>query len=343
MKQERYACMLLFNDPHISKDNIEEFQKNWDEALQICQEHGIEDIVIGGDLFQSRAGQTLAVLIAVMQAFEKARAFGIEVTIAEGNHDKVDQEAILGYCHIFGSHENVYVVDDFVTMDFGDGCTLTVMSYFPESGSFLEHLKEAESKLSSEDFNILYCHEGINGALARPVDKELPTKVFDGFNKVLAGHYHDRCKIPGTNIEYIGASRQQNYGEDMDKGYTILYSNGTTEFIQNQVNTRFCTLEAENVEQAKEMIEKNSNEKTRVKVRITCASDVAATIDKAALLDLGASKVEVVAETSDSCAKVDDFEAKYDKSGIKEEYSRFCKQKEIENIELGLHYLDYIN
>ena len=43
--------------------------------------------------------------------------------------------------------------------------------------------------------NILYIHEGINGALVTPSKKELPTKIFKDFDKVLVGHYHNRTKI----------------------------------------------------------------------------------------------------------------------------------------------------
>lgn len=345
MKQDEiYPCALCANDLHVSKDNISDFQKNWNEMLQICEERGINQILIGGDLFQSRAAQTLSVLMAVHQALDKADASGsgIEITLANGNHDKVDQEAILGYCHIFGKHPNVFVVDDFSVVEFGK-VAVYVMSYFPEEGSFTEKLDLAIGSLERGKFNILYCHEGINGGLSQPHNKELPANIFEPFDKVLVGHYHDRNKIPGTNIEYIGGSRQHNYGEDVQKGYTIIYSDGSTEFVQNQVNTRFYTLEVSSVEEAKELLKDKPQNDSRIKMRITCPSDQAATIDKEALLELGATKVEIVSETANSFAQVADFDAKYDKAGLKEEYSRFCKQKEIADVQLGLDYLDKIN
>lgn len=328
---------------HVSPDSLVEFQLNWDEALRICKERGINQIIICGDLFDSRAAQRLGVLMAIFMAFCKAEAMGIEITIAEGNHDKVDQEAIFGYCHIFSKFPNIYVVDDYLEMEFPDGPTVYVMSYFPENGSFQERLQQIVDQLNPGAYNILCCHTGINGALAKSSDKEVPAKIFSAFNKVVVGHYHDRCVIDGTNIEYIGASRQKNFGEDAAKGYTILYSDGSMEFIQNTVNTRYCTIEATTVKEAKELLESRKDEKLKVKVRITCPSDAASTVDKEALLELGAAKVEVVAENADSVAKVTDFDSKYDKAGLKDEYVRFCKQKEIKNIDLGLAYLDKIN
>ena len=57
--------MLLMNDMHVSKNDIAEFDRNWDEALALCRERSIRDIALGGDLFQSRSAQTLDVLLAV--------------------------------------------------------------------------------------------------------------------------------------------------------------------------------------------------------------------------------------------------------------------------------------
>ena len=112
--QTKVPCALLVNDIHVSKDNIPEFQKNWDEALAICKKHEIPEIIVGGDLWQSRASQTLSTLMAVRQAIIKATSAGIELTLAEGNHDLVDQESILGYSHLFSEYPGVHVVDDYL-------------------------------------------------------------------------------------------------------------------------------------------------------------------------------------------------------------------------------------
>ena len=240
MTSEKWPHALLINDIHIGKDTILEFHTNWNEALEVCQRMGIQEIVIGGDLWQSRSAQTLPVLMAVRQAILKATQLGIEIVIAEGNHCKIDQESILGYSHIFDHYPNVSVIDDFIIEDLDGGLFLAVMSYFPENGSFINKLNELKKTEDPENI-ILYIHEGINGVLTQSSDKELSASVFKPFKKVLVGHYHDRCKV-GENIEYTGASRQHNYGEDDKKGYTVLFSDGSTQFIQNEANVRYTTI-----------------------------------------------------------------------------------------------------
>lgn len=340
---------LLFNDIHVSKDNIPEFQKNWDEALFICDQYKIEDLIIGGDLWLSRSSQTLDTLMAVRQAIIKAINSGITITIAEGNHCKVDQESILGYSHLFSEYPHVYVVDDYSIINISDNVELYIMSYFPENGSFVNRLKEmVRTELNHSVFNILYIHEGINGALSTPNEKELPTNIFSDFDIVLVGHYHNRCTIKGTNIEYIGSSRQHNFGEDEEKGYTIIYSDGSHEFVKNQVNIRYKVLDINASQVNSKLLDKLEDIKAdgryKIKTRINCTTQEAVNIDKQKLLEAGATKVEIVTEeltltetTSHSLDK------KFDKSGIKQEYTSFCANKGISNIEMGLQYLDKIS
>lgn len=338
---------LLFNDIHVSKDNIPEFQANWDEALRICEEYDITDIVIGGDLWQSRSGQTLSTLMAVRQAIIKATSANKCITIAEGNHCKVDQESLLGYSHLFSEYPNVYVVDVYDAIELDTNVVLYVMSYFPENGSFCEKLKELIHTLDKTAYNILYIHEGINGALSTVNDKELPTNIFQDFDSVLVGHYHNRCKIKNTNIEYIGSSRQHNFGEDEEKGYTIVYNDGSTKFIKNQVNTRYKVLELTpkqiNANLLNQLDEIKSDGRYKIKTRINCSSTEANTINKQELLEAGATKVEIVtAETETTIISAQALDKKFDKHGIKQEYTNYCVDKGI-NVEMGLEYLDKIN
>ena len=348
MSKKKTPCALLLNDIHVSKDNIGEFNKNWDEALKICDERNIPEIIIGGDLWQSRSAQNLSTLLAVRAAIQKAQAQDLFLTIAEGNHDLVDQEELLGYSHIFDGYKNVDVIGDYAVLSFSEDLTLIVMSYFPESGSFIPRLNSIIDDVMEPGItNVLYIHQGIKGGLDQPREDELPSKIFEPFDRTLVGHYHDRKKIPGTHIEYIGASRQHNFGEDEEKGYTILFDDGTTEFVKNQANIRFKTIivnypdiDNDFLESIKEL---KKDQRYRLRIKVACYSNEASTVDKQALIDAGASKVEIVTEkVEETMITAQSFDKKYDKSGIKDAYSEFCNSKEIEP-ELGIEYLNKIS
>lgn len=345
-----YPCLLLLNDIHISKDNIPAFKANWQEAIDICRKMDVKEIAIGGDLFFSRATQTLDVLLAVHDALLTAAEHGIHVTIAEGNHDKVNQENERGYCHVFDQHSNVLVCDEYVSLPLGDDCrfVLHMMGYFPEDGSFctrLDRLKE--EALDPKRLNFLYIHEGINGALAQPNDKELPAKIFEEFDKVFVGHYHNRTIIDKTRIEYIGSSRQHNFGEDEEKGYTVIYTDGSHEFIKNKVNTRYRVIDV-SAERAglhlmDELREIDADGRYKVKVRVHAPQAAMKSVDKAALLDAGATKVELIADDEEmlEVAASSLFE-KFDSHRIRETYEEFCREKQIDDVAIGLEYLSKI-
>lgn len=347
-----YPCMLLLNDIHISKDNIPDFQLNWNEALIVCDQHEIKEIAIGGDLFMSRSAQTLDVLLAVHDAFIDAEKRGINITLANGNHDKVNQESERGYCHVFDQHPNVYVANDYLSVENEDwSFVLFIMPYFIENGSFTDRLRalwQGEELEYEDKKTILYIHEGINGALAQSSDKELPAKIFESFDKVLVGHYHNRTKIKGTNIEYIGSSRQHNFGEDEEKGYTIIYSDGSHKFVKNQVNIRYKVIdvpfEKVNINLYDLLDENKGDGRYKTKVRIHCLTTQAPSIDKQKLIDSGANKVEIITEDIEevNVSKSSLFE-KYDNKQIKKTYEDFCEEKEIADISLGLSYLSKID
>lgn len=347
---------LLCNDLHISKDTIAEFNENWSEMLSICEQNKIEDIVIGGDVFTASASQRLPVLLAVKHAIQKATAKNLYLTIAEGNHCKVDLEAIEGYSHVYSGYKNVDVVDVYKVLEW-DGCNfaLVVVSYFPENGSFMEKLQALKNDLINQygyslDHVILYIHEGIKGALGSlDIPNEVPAEIFNDFHSVLAGHYHNRVELAGTDIMYIGSSRQNNWGEDENKGYTILYDDGTTKFIQNEVNTRYASLDVNIDDIDDDFMKKLADYHDcppvpyKVRVRVKCTDAQAKVYDKKILLDAGASKVEFITDKSQTIVtqstSIDD---KYDKNGIKKEYQTFCSERNIDS-KLGMKYLDKIS
>lgn len=344
---QKKAVALLLNDIHVGKDTIKDFKLNWKEAMDTAIDFQINHILVGGDLFLSRSSQNLAILLAVHDAFEECLDNNIKVTLIEGNHDLVDQEATRGYCHVFDSFDNVRVIGDWGEIGFED-IGVGLISYFPENGSFQEKHQELLKYFRETDYKkwILYIHQGIRGALSQPTDDELPASIFNDWDKVLVGHYHNRCKF--DNIEYIGSSRQHNFGEDEEKGYTILFSDGSTQFIKNKTNTRYKTLEVSFEEinsHIKETIQELIEDGYKVKIKISCSSEQIKSLDKQFLIDSGASKVEVVQDSiTQSKVSHSSFEQRFDKNGLKDMYSSFCNENDIsqEEIAIGVKYLNVI-
>lgn len=347
MNRDKTPCLLLINDMHVSKEDVAAFERNWAEALELCSVRGIRQIALGGDLFQSRTAQTLDVLLSVHDALLAAHRAGICVTLAEGNHDKVDQEALRGYCHIFDCHPSVAVVDDILTLDDPAWAfSLHMMSYFPEAGSFSSRLQAlVMGGLAVGKLNYLYIHEGVNGALATPAPQELPAHIFAPFDRVFAGHYHNRAKVAGTRIEYIGSSRQFNFGEDEEKGYTILYTDGSSEFVRNRTNQRYRTLDVTAAEVDVPLFDRidELRDEGRCRIRVRVAASATDTVDRRRLLEAGAGKVEVVVRDAPAVqAPEEDVLVKFDGERLRRAYGEFCSARSIDQ-RLGMSYLKKID
>lgn len=329
---------LLLNDIHCGIEYLSEFEANWKEALDVCTENGICRIILGGDLFQSRASQSIPILKAIQKFLYEVKRNNILITIIPGNHDKQDSEDTFSYCHIFRDIDNVAVVDEYCKINISDSVFLHCLPYFPENGSALRRIESID--VVEGALNILYCHQGIRGGLSKASDDELPTSIFEKFSQVLVGHYHDRNTIEGTNIQYIGASRQATYGENEEKGYTILYDNGETEFVKNEVNTRYVTFKSSSTG-ASQIVASNQRvfNDNRYRKRLQLIVGNNEPVDKEKYLEMGFSKVEVIQPDIEANEHTQvSLTEKFDKDSIVANYIEFCKDENL-SPDLGLSYL----
>ena len=160
-------------------------------------------------------------------------------------------------------------------------------------------------------------------------------------------YYHNRTIIDKTRIEYIGSSRQHNFGEDEEKGYTVIYTDGSHKFIKNQANTRYRVIdvaaERAGLHLMDELREIDADGRYKVKVRVHAPQAAMKSVDKAALLDAGATKVELIADDEEmlEVAASSLFE-KFDSHRIRETYEEFCREKQIDDVAIGLEYLSKI-
>ena len=340
---------LLITDCHCGKETVGDFLINWDEAIELCLSQNIKTILFLGDLVLSRSAQSLDILLAIHDVLEKCRKYGIQVVMINGNHCKVNQEALRGYCNVFDSFENVRVISEWGEVRLSENLGIGMISYFPENGSFIKKLEELETYLLALPYSkkILMIHEGIRGGLSRSTDDELPANMFSSWDKVSVGHYHNRNKVD-NNIFYIGSSRQGNFGEDEEKGYTLLYADGSTRFIKNQVNIRYqvidIPIEKADIHLSDRLEEIREDGRYRVKVRVHSTAAKASGLDKEKLISAGANKIEMVTEDLDVMKTTETslFE-KFDNQKIKDNYGIFCQEKEVEDMEFGLAYLSKIN
>ena len=333
---------LLMNDLHISKDNILEFEKNWNEALSICEEYSIDQILIGGDVFTTRNVQHLMPVKTVMRCLDKTYVKGIKTTISFGNHDCPIYGEKDSWCDILAYIPGVEIVNDFKIIDLGDK-VLAMVAYFPEETVMVGKLEEVDKCLKEQGYDfsdvVLYLHSGVHGALGDfDVPNEIPQEPLLKYCRVLCAHYHNRTIIADTDIEYIGSSRAHTFGEDEDKGYTLLYADGSTSFVKNEVNIRYVT-EDITIKSLSDW-KKTYDSRYKVRLKIHCTAAEADTVDKEDLFSRGANKIEFVTEKLQAIeASQTEMEEKFDNKNLQIEYKSFCKEKDIDS-RFGIDYLN---
>jgi exonuclease SbcD len=346
--RKKIPIAVLLTDSHLHKDNISQVEDIWEQAIALCRKLKVNRILHGGDMVTARQAQPLSVLESMLRTRARLLEEGLELDAIEGNHDRSNLEAEFGYPSVFAT-DNFRIHPASTTLDFDD-VIIHMLSYFPENGSYCERLENLNKSVKKKKFNILVTHVGVNGGLSHESassNKEVPTSIFSKFDTVLIGHYHNQCQIDGTEIYYVGSTHQSNFGEDSNKGFTILYSDGSHEFVKSKFQEfRTMQIDADEIDTKFLKKLKKDIDSSGDKVRVVIVGDDSKlkTVDKKAFVEAGVSKIKLRsdnAEFEDKAAPTVTEYVSFTKKEIVQEYKKFSVANEFDS-ELGLEYLQEI-
>lgn len=225
---------VLITDTHYNNENVHLVDDSFKQCFNLAKRSRTKSVFHLGDWFTSRTGQTLPTLMAVLNILNEAQRNGIKIHTIPGNHDKSDLEDERSFMSVFQNHPaiSLYSAGSFVPIN--ANLRLHMLPYFPEEGSYGERLEHMKANLSKGK-NTLLTHITLDGALNNDGSKQsnyLTRDAFKGFDWVLSGHYHNR-NSPWSRAQYIGSPRAANYGEDNDKGFTIINADGSMKFVRS--------------------------------------------------------------------------------------------------------------
>lgn len=341
---------LILTDTHLKPDNISLVENIFDQAIAKCKELKIDTILHGGDWFNSRTGQPLSVLKATQRIIDKFKDNYISFTIMAGNHDRTDYDSEESFLDIFYDDPYFHVAEDGEYIDIYEDdkneendIYVHFLPFFKESGSYVERLNKIETLVGK---NILLTHVAINGANNNDgsmVSDCIPSSAFEKFDAVLVGHYHNRQQF--DNIYYIGSAYQSNFGEDDQKGFTILYNDGSIEFIQSHFPL-YIKYEI-NVEQltSKEILHLQQEKQSGNNIRIKIKGDQAKvkSFDTSLLTQAGIS-FDLSHNTVDKPLSDEEMSKNitHDKKSIVDAFKSFCSDNKITDNKYGLEKLKEI-
>ncbi len=241
--------ILLFSDLHIcthkqSVDRLHHCLDALEWVFQTAKERQINDIVFGGDLFQSRQKIDLMTYHLTFDVLYKHCNKNLRLWLLLGNHDlwfhdRWDISSVRPFAAIPG----ITVIGKPTTLAIGNNN----VDFLPYTQQPIEHLTELLQKPHA-GYRTLIAHLAVDGAKLNTLhntysdvviehDGEMTCidhKLFKDWDKVWLGHYHGTQKV-GTNAEYIGSTLQLNFGEAFQHKHIIIYdpANGNTEYVKN--------------------------------------------------------------------------------------------------------------
>jgi len=336
MKSSKKPIFLLVNDLHLKKDNCELVYNIFQQVVSVCNNMGIDRVVIGGDMFTNRSGQPLSVLLACKRCFEMLCDNNIITYVIPGNHDKTDVSDDRSYLDVF-QRDGINVINRPKYLNFG-GVGVFLMPYYTES-IWIEKFNSFLKNKTIKDKSILVTHIAINGVKNNDgtlVSDGISEDWLDMFDQIFVGHYHNRSDV-GKKIHYTGSAYQNNFGEDIEKGFTVVYD----DLSWMNIDSVFPKYIVERVEASDNVnlhnvLERYDNSDDNVRIIINGSKVECDKINVSEIRDKYGVDVKVQTNEEIEAIEISNNEViRFDKMSIKKDFIRFCAENKIRGKEFN--------
>jgi DNA repair protein SbcD/Mre11 len=221
---------------------------------------------------------------------------------------------------------------------------LLMIPYFKEE-QWLDIFNSINQRTVEGNNTILFSHIAVNGSTnndGTKVESSIVPSILKGFKKVFLGHYHQTQEVT-KNIIHLPSIQQNNFGEDTNKGYTILYDDLSYEIVRSDFKVfRKVIIDADKItkEELNEAIQtyQKQSETENIRFVFEGSEDKLKSINKERFYQVG---IDVQMKNRD-IEIVEDFDTveitQYDSENIVEEFEEFCETNSY-NLKEGLSYL----
>ena len=244
---------ILFTDLHLNDLNGEICLSFIEKLKDYIIKNNSKNLFFLGDFFDTRKGLSEPTLRIAKVIFKILRGTGINIYFLSGNHDKYNQNSLYSYLDTFKRYTTFLAREIEVISD--SDIDYFLFPYFEikkgeESSIYKEQLEKLSNliKKSNAKYKILLSHY---------MAEEIPSEISKDLNRIFLGHFHEKQVIIDKKTEYIGSCFQQNFSEDNNKGFTILYEDLSIKqisFEYKEYITQVVDLNVFSEEEAKKFI-----------------------------------------------------------------------------------------
>jgi DNA repair protein SbcD/Mre11 len=332
---------IISTDWHLKRDNVEAIKDLVNQQCELAKKEGVNYLICLGDVFDSRKAQELTVLTAFNDIIDNIHHNELKLLVISGNHDKVDYLSYNSFLDSFAHHPAITLFREANQQSIG-GVTLHFMPFFDES---IWKKKLNEKSLNFTDKNILLTHIAVTGSKNNDGTlQETPVKVsdFKKYDAVLSGHFHN-FQIIKPNFVHIQSIQQNNYGEDNQKGFTILYDDCTISFVKSkfkEYKKYTFDIDKSTKKELDEFIKEHSNQEDNIRVEIIGSQAKLNSLKREVFANNGIDLKTKNKEVTEAIeATLTDEVVEFNPEKIKEKFKQFCEEKE-HDFNKGIVYLN---
>lgn len=330
---------MIFTDVHLQEMNCQEIKTLLTgQGIDICKQHEINLVFCLGDVFDSRISQKQSVLVALDEILETYNKENIVVHCLRGNHDSSDYKSRDSFLKPYKHYPTFNLIDDIDcvrTENVIFGC----IAFYNED-IWIKRFEELEERVSLEmkDNDKMVClgHMAITGSknLGHVTENSLNLNTFAGFDKVFLGHYHDHQEL-SDSVVHLGSLSQNNFGEDENKGFWLIYDDLTYELIPSEgkrYKKEVINLKETTFSQVDKIIKtlKKNNPNDHVRVELVGSQDELNSIDKEMYRTLGVDiKTKAVELENNEVETAEEIKALTNEDIIKK-FEVWCQENKYE-------------
>lgn len=317
---------IIFNDVHLKTGNEDEVYESTKYMVDYAVENDIKNLIFAGDLFDSRTFQRLKVLQTFDKMLDLFHASGLTLYLFSGNHDKTLYNSFDSFLDTYKHHPCVKfnrelknIVIDNVSIDllpfFSDDMLIPMLDKAKGADILISHFEMAGS-------NHL-------GHISKKVT--INEKLLSKWKKVYLGHYHNHHEIT-KDIVHLPSFRQKDFGEDNNKGFSLLKKDGSYEIIKGKFKEYLkisIDLDRSTNKDISKLIEDNKNSGKVVRIEFNGTEAQCKAIDKSQFkgtdIDVKLKYSEIYENEIAEPSKIIE---KYSKDQILGSFKDFCSDKD---------------
>lgn len=327
---------IMANDIHIAMNNVTILRPILANLVIEAVKNGV-DIVLAGDVFDSRSSQRLSVLDLFDEFLGMCESNAVTCFVIPGNHDKTLYSSHNSFLKVFRYHPSCVLIEDIKDMVVQD-VNVTFMPFFDED-MMVKRLNEHSGG------QILVSHFELNGSVNNGIvskGRAISKSMLDKWDLVLLGHYHNYHKVT-DKVSHCPSIIQKNFGEDENKGYTLVYNDLTYEIIKSDFKP-FKTIKI-NIDEITPKLSKEwlklAESNVNLRIEVSGATEKLKSFKKVKYSQAGIDiKLNHDELTLSEKGFSDVSEVKgLDRDSVKERFDKFCDEDELDK-ERGKKYLE---